>query len=363
MLVLCLQWHSYYFQSNAALKLQYTDRRYLPLKAPEAMGRDKILLGLAGDVMIGRGVDRAIAQKGYDYPWGNVLPLIRSTDINLVNLETTLTHSTKAVFKTFNFKATPDKVQTLTRARITAVSLANNHILDFDTQGLYETIQTLKAAGILYTGAGANDEEAARPALITKNGFTLGLLSYTDNEPGWKAGAQKCGVNYMDIGDSHDTQRALGAVQRLRPGVNLLVVSLHWGPNLCEEPPTYFSDFAHQLIEQGADIIHGHSAHVCQGIEVYRNRLILYDTGDFIDDYIVHTALRNDLSFFFLVHLTPNTIESLQLVPVLISNCTVNRATGSEQRWAIKRIQELSAPFGTTISDDGVVLISQTHQP
>ncbi|HVU97094.1 MAG TPA: CapA family protein [Puia sp.] len=82
-------------------------------------------IGLAGDVMIGRTVDRFISAKGYVYPWGNMLHLLRDTDMNIVNLETTLTSSVQKVEKTFNFKASPDKIKTLTEARITAVNLAN----------------------------------------------------------------------------------------------------------------------------------------------------------------------------------------------------------------------------------------------
>lgn len=327
------------------------------------MERGKMVLGLAGDVMIGRGVDKAITQKGYTYPWGDVLPLLRRTDFNLVNLETALTYSSEAVSKTFNFKASPDKVQTLTRGRITAVSLANNHILDFAPEGLMETLRTLKAAGILYAGAGLNEEEATRPALITREGYTIGLLSYTDNEPGWKAAPGKCGTNYISIESGYDQQQALNAVERLRPAVDLLVVSLHWGPNMREEPPASFVTFAHRLIEQGTDIVHGHSAHIFQGIEVYRNRLILYDTGDFVDDYLVHPAVRNDLSFFFQVELSQRTLERLVLTPVLIGQCAVHKASGSEARWALQRMQELSAVFGTAVSEEGVVLLHPQSVP
>jgi poly-gamma-glutamate capsule biosynthesis protein CapA/YwtB (metallophosphatase superfamily) len=327
------------------------------------MEREKFLLGLAGDVMIGRGVDQAIAQKGYDYPWGDVLPLLRSTDMNLANLETALTYSNTPVPKTFNFKASPDKVQTLNRARITAVSLANNHVLDFEEGGLLETLRTLKAAGIHYAGAGTNETEAARPALITRNGFSLGLLSFTDNEPGWKAGPYTSGTNYINVEDSRDRQRVLNAVELLRPAVDLVVVSLHWGPNMREEPPAHFITFAHQLVEGGADIIHGHSAHLFQGIEIYRHKLILYDTGDFVDDYMVHPAVRNDLSFLFLVELVGNHLERLRLVPVRIANNCVNKATGPDARWAFRLLQERSALFGTVISEHGEVPMALENAP
>lgn len=319
------------------------------------MNNDKITLGLAGDVMIGRNVDKVIAQKGYRYPWGNVLELLQQTDINIVNLEAALTNSNKKVDKVFNFKASPDKVKTLVEAKISAVSLANNHILDFDTEGLLETVSSLTNAGIQYTGAGLNSEEAARPAIIHCKNIRLGLLSFTDNERRWKAGPECRGTNYIDISDSKDKKRALIAVQQLRKDVELLVVSLHWGPNMQEEPPALFVDFAHQLIKEGADIIHGHSAHIFQAIEVYQNKLVLYDTGDFIDDYMVNKVLRNDLSFFYLIEINNHKMERLKLIPVLISNNQVNRALDNEYKWCIQRIQQLSAKFATTVSEAGEI--------
>ena len=96
---------------------------------------EKLLIGFTGDVMIGRGVDAAISRNGYTYPWGNLLPLLSSTDLNVINLETTLTNSSSEVFKTFNFKASPDKVECLKLAHIHIANIANNHILDFFRTG------------------------------------------------------------------------------------------------------------------------------------------------------------------------------------------------------------------------------------
>jgi len=111
------------------------------------------------------------------------------------------------------------------------------------------------------------------------------------------------------------------------------------------------------MIAHGADIIHGHSAHNFQGIEVYNHKLILYDTGDFVDDYRVDPVLKNDHSFFFKVGVSKRRIEKLVLIPVLISNDPVNLAIGEDYKWCIQRMQYLSAKFGTKVSDKGEVLL------
>lgn len=323
------------------------------------MSNDHINIGLAGDVMIGRTVDEIISRYGYAYPWGNMLPLIRSTDITIINLETTLTNSNKIVDKTFNFKASPDKIKTLTEANITAVNLANNHILDFSEEGLIETIRMLETANIKYTGAGMNDWEAARPIILTCRNRKIGMLGFTDNEPRWRATPSQSGVNFINIFNHADQERALTSIQELKKEVDIAIISIHWGPNMKEKPDNAFVEFAHQMISHGADIIHGHSAHIFQGIEIFKNKLILYDTGDFVDDYVVDRFLRNDLSFFYMVKIDKNEIYRLQLIPARISNYRVNYALGSDSRWCIERIQELSRDFGTQVSSTGEVTLKK----
>ncbi len=134
-----------------------------------------ITIGLAGDVMLGRVLDDIITDRGYEYPWGDMLPEFRQTNLNLINLETTFTNSEQKVLKTFNFKATPDKVQSLLAANITVANLANNHIFDFAEEGFVETLHVLDNAGIAHVGAGMNWDEAIRPVVLRKKGMRIGI--------------------------------------------------------------------------------------------------------------------------------------------------------------------------------------------
>jgi poly-gamma-glutamate synthesis protein (capsule biosynthesis protein) len=279
--------------------------------------------------------------------------------MNLANLETTLTHSNRKVPKTFNFKAGPDKVVALADANIRIVNLANNHVLDFDEEGFFDTLKTLDAAGIKFVGAGKDDAAATKPFILSLHGISLGILGFTDNEPTWKAGAARPGVNYIDIGNQSDRDNALASISRLKKQAHIVIVTIHWGPNMKAFPDRSFIEFAHAMIEHGASLIHGHSAHNFQGVEVYRQKLIFYDTGDFIDDYVVHPELRNDHSFFFRVELNREGLMTAKLIPVRISHCQVNQATTDDQRWNIRRMQSLSARLGTTITDSGDVLLAQ----
>ena len=261
---------------------------------------DSILIGITGDVMIGRLVDKVMEVNPPSYIWGDTLPLITSTDFNLFNLEAALTTCKEEVFKVFNFKADPNRVESLLLAKTSLVNLANNHSLDYTEKGLIETLGVLDKANIPHVGAGINIEDAKKAHITNVHGINIGIIGLTDNEPGWKAGITNPGTNYVEI-----VQEALEDVKRqvteLKKKVDILILTIHWGPNMRQRPPQHFIDFAHALIEAGVDIFHGHSAHIFQGMEIYKNRVIFYDTGDFIDDYYVDPTLRNDRSFFFVV--------------------------------------------------------------
>ena len=304
-------------------------------------------LGLMGDVMIGRLVNRYLSHAPPNYLWGDVLPILKETDINLINLETSLTSSTEAVPKVFNFKAYPENVRSLTEGHIDVVNLANNHILDFSAAGLRETILTLDTAGIYHVGAGENAEQAKRPAILTCNDIRIGILGCTDNEPSWKSTPSSEGTRFIDITTIDPLKED---IQRLREQVDIVILSIHWGPNMKEQPSANFIRFAHQAIDSGVDIIHGHSAHIFQGVEIYQGKLILYDTGDFVDDYAVDPLLRNDRSFLFLVEAGKEGVVALYLIPVLIGDFQVNLSSGKEFLETGQRMQRLSQEFHTTFA-------------
>ena len=318
---------------------------------------DTLTIGLTGDVMLGRTLDSVITAKGYDYPWGDMLPVMKEADINLINLETTLTESVEQVVKTFNFKASPDKIKCLERAQISVTNLANNHILDFGRDGLLETLRTLDLAGIRHVGAGRNIREASMPLVITKNNVHVGIIGVTDNEPEWKA-TEKPGIAYIDIENPDQHSALFDSLDQLRRKTDIVIVSLHWGPNMREKPTRSFVEFAHKLSNNGAKVIHGHSAHILQGIEVYNNGLILYDTGDFVDDYMIDWNLRNDLGAFFMLTLKPNATLDLLIIPTRIQEYQVNRATGEDYDWVMNRLKRLSSDFGTVLSPDGRITLA-----
>jgi poly-gamma-glutamate capsule biosynthesis protein CapA/YwtB (metallophosphatase superfamily) len=309
-----------------------------------------ITLALTGDVMLGRGVNETLRSVRPEEPWSDALPLLGSADLHIINLECAITEHKRPWSRTpkvFHFRADPVAVEVLRAARVDACSLANNHTLDFEEQGLLDTLAHLETAGIRYVGAGRNLEEAAQPVLLEGG---VALVAFTDNEPPFAAGPDKPGTNYLPVSlEPEVLRRVEEAIEAARgAGANTVVFSNHWGPNMVERPRESFRRFARAVVDRGADVYYGHSAHVFQGVEIYRGKPILYDTGDFIDDYAVDPHLRNDRSFLFRVSVEGGDLRRLELFPVSLPYSRVELAHGTEREIILDRMVGLSAEMGTT---------------
>jgi poly-gamma-glutamate capsule biosynthesis protein CapA/YwtB (metallophosphatase superfamily) len=319
-----------------------------------------ITLALTGDVMLGRGVNETLRAARPEEPWGDVLPLLRSADLRIINLECAVTEHERPWSRTrkvFHFRADPLAIEVLRAARIDACSLANNHTLDFEEEGLLDTLARLYAAGIGYAGAGRDLEEAGRPVLLDGG---VALVAFTDNEPPFAARPDKPGTNYLPVSLEpevlHRVEEAIEAAREA--GAETVVFSNHWGPNMVERPREIFRRFARAVVDLGADVYYGHSAHVFQGVEIYRGKPILYDTGDFIDDYAVDPRLRNDRSFLFRVSVEGGDLGRLELFPVSLPYARVELARGDEREAILDRMVILSAEMGTALErrEDRLVL-------
>src|SRR5262249_27260461 len=154
-------------------------------------------------------------------------------------------------------------------AGVACVTLANNHVLDFEEEALREMLDRLEQARLARTGAGLDLDEARRPALLGARGMRVAVLAFTDHQPGWAAQPGRPGTNYIPIAMD---DRGLGPVRdsiaaARTAGADLVVFTIHWGPNLVPRPSPRFRAFARAVIDAGADAVFGHSAHIFQGIE------------------------------------------------------------------------------------------------
>ena len=326
-----------------------------------------VRLGFTGDVMLGRGVDRHQRTRPPEAVWNGLLSRLRALDGLVVNLECYLsTRGTEwtETYRPFHFRADPAwAVPALRTAGVDCCALANNHVLDYGRVALSDTLDHLDAVGVARAGAGRDRAEAFAPALVGVDDLTVGVVSLTDNTPEYAAGPDSPGAARVEFDlDDRESRRAVDAAldAALAADPDLLVASLHWGPNMETEPPPEFRTFGRWLVERGVDVVHGHSAHVFQGVEIHEGRPILYDAGDFVDDYAIDDDRRNDRSFLFEVGVDAGgTPTELRLSPTEVDDCAVRPATSSAAAWSRDRMRALSRPFGTEFREEGGDLVTE----
>jgi len=315
-------------------------------------------IALTGDLMLGRLVDREVITN-IDLPpatlWGDVLPVLLAADLRLANLECVISHrgsKWRPLAKAFHFRVHPRAIDVLRAARIDCVTLANNHVLDYGVQAFSDCLTLLDQAGIRRAGAGRRLAEALEPVRLEGASGRVAVIALTDNEPEWEATETGPGVNYVayDIrGLAEPYRRRLAEViGQARRDAGLVIVSAHVGPNW-GKPSQAMRALAHDLLELGADVYWGHSNHTPQGIELYKNKVVLYSTGDFVDDYAVHPTERNDLSFLFVLETEADRLARIRLHPVAIEDCRVRMAHGEEAAFLRTSMQKKCAAFGSRL--------------
>lgn len=313
-----------------------------------------------GDVMLGRLVNQALKTQPPEYPWGDTLPFFNQADLSFCNLESVVSdigqpclpagRAWSATPKAFHFRSDAKNIEVLKAAQIKAVSLANNHVLDFEYEAMFEMLKLLTSAEIAFAGAGATFTVASKPAFLKFNQQKLGFIAFTDNEPQWESADLVPGIFYVPVNrKDRRAQQLAEIIRHAKKESDILVVSAHWGPNWGYAPPAEHPSFAHFLVDQGADIVFGHSAHVFRGIEIYRNKVIFYSTGNFIDDYAVDEIERNDQSFVFIIETKEDKIARLELYPTIIQNFQAQMAVGDEAEDIALKMQTLSAELGTPL--------------
>jgi poly-gamma-glutamate capsule biosynthesis protein CapA/YwtB (metallophosphatase superfamily) len=282
------------------------------------------------------------------------------------NLETAITRSDDYCGqKSIHYRMHPENIACLTAARFDVCVLANNHVLDYGREGLVETLHTLKRAGIKTAGAGRTLGDARRAVALTIPGGGRLLITACAHESSgtphhWAALTAEPGIDLLpDLSD--DAAAALASrVTTDKQAGDVALVSIHWGDNWGYDVPPRHVAFAHRLIECGVDVVHGHSSHHLRPIEVYRERLILYGCGDFIDDYEGITGFeqyRDDLVLMFFPSLDCGTgqLIGVEMTPMQIRNIRLHRASSEDARWLCAALNRIGPPFhvGCTLTGEG----------
>lgn len=307
-------------------------------------------IALVGDVMLGRDVEAALAERSPESFWGPVLPLLQGADLAICNLETPVTTSTERWkgYKSFKFKASPHTLEILKAANIGLVGLANNHSGDYGSRGLLDTFAHLEQAGIRWCGAGRTLAEAQRPAVLERRGLKLAIAGFSDRMPEYQATETAPGhAFFWPPKGTGPVADILAPFQGL--DADLKLMSIHWGADLLTRPLPSRRRFAQALLEGGIDLIHGHSSHMTQGVELRRGRPVVYDNGNAIQDFWVYFWPWTQRSAIFLVELGRET-GRLRQIPVLTRGMRLTRPPARLFRAMQRRFADRSGELGTTVT-------------
>ena len=402
------------------------------------MTESSFTITLVGDVMLARLIDQllpnhvnsakdahsaarfksqnpSLSEENYtpSSPWGTALPLLRTSDLLLINLETSATTSNEAwPNKTYNYRMHPANLApVLHAAHVDYASLANNHILDYSEEGLVETVWTLKGARVSFAGAGETTDEAFKPAVLwlprrvqeyhsrhadgeallpsrmgdsernelDQGGYAVHVYSVSDHPAEWNTVPAFHFINYSSATRDrlrHLLVRGEGVGSESESAsCTLKIISVHWGPNYTWRPAERIRSLARFLVDDcGVDIVHGHSSHHVQGVEVYRGKVIIYGCGDFVDDYAVRMSFRNDLGAVWRVIVREVedsgrdgkkglVLDRLEVFPTRIKEfraCMLD-VDDKDHEWVEEKVKSLSRELGTVVREelgaDGQVLI------
>jgi poly-gamma-glutamate synthesis protein (capsule biosynthesis protein) len=378
--------------------------RQKPANKPSAIA-NLITIFMCGDVMTGRGIDQVLPQPcdpviyesyvrdarryvelaekangpiqqpvSFSYIWGDALEELErvAPDVRIINLETSVTQSADYwKGKGINYRMHPENIHCITAAGIDCCALANNHVLDWGYLGLTETLEALKKVNVKSAGAGQNLAEAETPAVleVEEKGRVI-LFSYGSETSGipfsWAASEDKPGVNLLQDFSDMTVEHIKENVRKVRQQGDMVIASIHWGSNWGYEIPRKQTEFAHELIDTATvDIVHGHSSHHVMGIEVYKDKPIIYGCGDFLNDYEGiggYEDFRADLALMYFVSVDPSTgkLVCLHMKPTQIKQFRANRTSRSDALWLRDTLNREGKKFGTRVElDDDNTLILQ----
>jgi poly-gamma-glutamate synthesis protein (capsule biosynthesis protein) len=300
-------------------------------------------LALAGDTMLGRKVAERLCEAGPESLFApEVVEAARDADLLIVNLECCISErGAPAPNRVFHFRAPPIAAEALAHLGVDCVTLANNHALDYGPTALTDTLEHLHIAGIRAIGAGANEDDARAPLRLEASGERLRAVAFSDHPAEYAARPDRAGIAHADLSRGKLPDWLVKSVQP--SDAEPVLVCAHWGPNMTQLPVREVRRAAEALEETGVALVAGHSAHVFHGVA----GRVLFDLGDFVDDYRVEPRLRNDLGLLWFVEMGGADLVRIEALPLKLDYCHTLVARGRDREWIEARLLRACSELGT----------------
>lgn len=315
-------------------------------KLPEEEIPKAVTMVFSGDILLSSYVLNNYDNNGMSGMISEELSAeMQKADITMANQEFPFSaRGTQAQDKQFTFRVDPSYVKILQGMGIDIVTLANNHALDYGTEALSDTFQTLDGAGIAYVGAGDSKERAARAYVTEMGGRTFGFLaaSRVIPEVGWNIDNRQPGLLC-----TYDSAALCQAIRKAKETCDYVAVYVHWGIERENTPQDYQRQLGKAYIDAGADIVIGSHPHVLQGIEYYNGKPIVYSLGN----YIFNREIGSTLLLKAIV--SPENETTLQLIPAYAAGAKTQKMDEIKGAELYKFMEEIS--YGISVKEDGTV--------
>ncbi len=282
------------------------------LKTKSIMSNNETKILITGDFCPINRIEKLAIEKDYEAIFNDFIDVFHENDLIITDLECPLTKSESAREKIGpHQKAHPDCIGILNHVGIRLVALANNHIMDYNTEGALDTIELRKANNISTVGIGRNQEEAAKHFSLSINGKRIAIMNFADNEFLTTPDASlRCNpINpvqlFYDIADARSIN-------------DYVVVIIHAGNEFYELPSPRTKRLYRYIIDAGADAILSHHTHAFSGYEIYNSKPIFYGLGNFIYDWPGKRNVRWNMGY--LVRLLLSDKIDFEIIPLKQNN-------------------------------------------
>jgi poly-gamma-glutamate capsule biosynthesis protein CapA/YwtB (metallophosphatase superfamily) len=324
------------------------------------------LLLFAGDAMLARRFFEPLAGEPVFVRRDHVLedgkallaqikPYVELADFASVNMETQLSSTAlnDRLPKSITFYSPAEFAEILEWAGFDYVALGNNHTWDYQEEGLASTLDALAKTSLRYSGAGF-DERSARAAHVAAGlqGKPMAFLSYV----GWSGTFSPHQAAEGDKGGAAlGSSEAFAVDLRNLPTKTTKILQFHSGLEYSDVPAMSERTRLREAIDFGAAVAVGHHAHILQGLEIYRNRLIAYSMGNFLFDQTYYTT---QLGMLLYVWLDGDELHRAEVVPMYVNGYAPTPATGAMRYSILNRMARLSRDLGTCLRPNGAHLVT-----
>ncbi|TDW60285.1 CapA family protein [Oceanimonas baumannii] len=339
------------------LRSQKECKLLFPLSAKQE--DDSVLLAWGGDVNLGRRQHYRTAELGASKILD--IPALKESHLSIVNLESVVTirgeqGADKSEGGPYYYRARPEMLEILGLAGVDVVSTANNHSGDYGSDGLLDQQRWLAAAGIEQIGSGINREAAFCPLIRRVGALRIAMIAVDSTQPHFAATETTAGTAYLPLNDIKSWQQMKPKIDKCRELADIVLVCVHWGDNHATSPSQAQVKAGHALIEAGADAVLGASAHRLQGVELYRQKPIIYDAGDLLFDAVRSSPKYGGL---FQLELSRKGVVRIVFVPVEVGFGQSWQAKEGKAETILSLFNKRCQPFNTKfeLSNNGTAVL------